>query len=65
MGLERQAADRKLVDAAKDKLMGEHWLNESEAFTFIQETAMQEHVRMAEIAKRVLDGGLQPGPTWQ
>ena len=41
--------------------MDECGMKESEAFTFIQRTAMSERTRMREVAERILDGGLRPG----
>jgi response regulator NasT len=41
--------------------MDECGMKESEAFTFIQRTAMSERTRMREVAERILDGSLRPG----
>lgn len=51
---------RRLVDAAKVSLMEGSGLTESEAFRFIQKTAMESRSRMIDIAHRVLDDGLAP-----
>jgi two-component system, response regulator PdtaR len=51
---------RRLVDAAKVSLMERSGLTESEAFRFIQKTAMENRSRMIDIAHRVLDDGLEP-----
>ena len=59
--LGEQLEARKLIDRAKGLLMDECGLKESEAFTFIQRTAMSERTRMREVAERILDGSLRPG----
>ena len=60
--LEEQLETRKVVDRAKGMLMDKHSLTESDAFSFIQRTAMSERVTMREIAQRVLTGDLRPTP---
>ena len=62
-GLEEQLETRKVVDRAKGMLMDKHSLTESDAFSFIQRTAMSERVTMREIAQRVLTGDLKPVPS--
>jgi response regulator NasT len=59
--LGEQLEARKLIDRAKGRLMDECDMKESEAFTFIQRTAMSERTRMREVAERILDGSLRPG----
>ena len=59
--LGEQLEARKLIDRAKGLLMDEGGMKESEAFTFIQRTAMSERTRMREVAERILDGSLRPG----
>ncbi len=59
-GLEEQLETRKLVDRAKGHLMDNHDLSESEAFTFIQRTAMSERQTMAAVATMVVSGELSP-----
>jgi two-component system, response regulator PdtaR len=59
--LGEQLEARKLIDRAKGLLMDECGMKESEAFTFIQRTAMSERTRMREVAERILDGSLRPG----
>jgi AmiR/NasT family two-component response regulator len=61
--LEEQLETRKVVDRAKGKLMDEHGLRESEAFTFIQRRAMSERTRMRAVAERILAGELTPEPS--
>jgi response regulator NasT len=51
---------RRLVDGAKEQLMERTGLTEPEAFGFIQKTAMGTRVRMSDVARRVLDGTLEP-----
>ena len=51
---------RRLVDEAKAVLMDQHGMEESDAFSFIQQTAMQTRVRMRDVAQRVVDGSLTP-----
>jgi len=58
--LGEQLEARKLIDRAKGLLMDECGMKESEAFTFIQRTAMSERTRMREVAERILDGSLRP-----
>ena len=58
--LGEQLEARKLIDRAKGFLMDECGMKESEAFTFIQRTAMSERTRMREVAERILDGSLRP-----
>lgn len=58
--LGEQLESRKVIDRAKGVLIDECGLKESEAFTFIQRTAMSERSRMREVAERVIDGSLRP-----
>ena len=51
---------RRLVDGAKGVLMERHGLDESDAFVFIQKTAMGNRARMVDVARQVLDGTLEP-----
>jgi two-component system, response regulator PdtaR len=61
VSLEEQLETRKLVDRAKGRLMDEHGMPESEAFSFIQKRAMSERVTMRVIAERVIAGEIKPG----
>lgn len=54
--LEEQLETRRWVDRAKGKLMDESSMTESEAFAFIQQTAMNERTTMREVARRVVEG---------
>ena len=58
--LEDQLATRRVVDRAKGILMDDHGLKESEAFDFIQKTAMRDRRKMRDIAQDVIDGALRP-----
>ncbi len=64
--LEREVADlterletRKLVDRAKGILMDRYGMAEADAFRFLQKTAMDERLKMREVAARVVDGNLE------
>jgi len=61
--LEEQLETRRWVDRAKGKLMDDHQLTESQAFSFIQQTAMNRRTTMREVAKAVVDGSIAPEPT--
>jgi two-component system, response regulator PdtaR len=58
--LEEKLETRRLVDRAKGVLMDDHGLAESEAFSFIQRSAMDRRVRMKQVAQEVIDGTLTP-----
>ena len=51
---------RRLVNRAKEILMDRRGMDEAEAFSFIQRTAMATRSRMRDIAQRVTDGTLEP-----
>ena len=59
-GAEDKIATRRLVDEAKTILMDRDNLQENEAFTFIQRTAMQTRAKMRDVAQQVVDGTLTP-----
>ncbi len=59
--LGEQLESRKIVDRAKGVLIDEAAMSESDAFAFIQRTAMSERTRMRDVADRILDGSLRPG----
>jgi AmiR/NasT family two-component response regulator len=63
-GLEPGADDkietRRVVEDAKVVLIDRHEMSESEAFSFIQQTAMRTRARMRDIAQRVIEGTLGP-----
>jgi AmiR/NasT family two-component response regulator len=57
---EDKIATRRIVDQAKAVLMDRNDLPEDEAFTFIQQTAMQNRARMRDVAQQIVDGTLTP-----
>jgi response regulator NasT len=59
--LGEQLEARKLVDRAKGILIDQCQMRESDAFSFIQRTAMSERSRMRDVADRIIDGSLRPG----
>ena len=59
-GLEEQLETRRFVDRAKGKLMDDHRLSESEAFGFIQKTAMRERLTMKAVADKIIAGEIAP-----
>jgi two-component system, response regulator PdtaR len=59
--LGEQLEARKVIDRAKGSLMDELGMSETDAFGFIQRTAMSERTRMRDVAERILDGSLRPG----
>jgi two-component system, response regulator PdtaR len=58
--LEDQLETRKIVDRAKGKLMDEHKLSESDAFSFIQKTAMRERMTMKAVSEKIIADELNP-----
>ncbi len=58
--LEEQLATRRIVERAKGMLMDRHGLPESEAFSFIQQTAMRQRAKMRRVAEQILDGSIAP-----
>jgi AmiR/NasT family two-component response regulator len=58
--LEARLEARKLIDRAKGRLMSEHDFDEQRAWRFIQTRAMNERVKIADVARRVVDGELTP-----
>lgn len=58
--LEDKLETRRVVDRAKGVLMDKHGKGEAEAFSFIQKTAMDRRMRMADVAKEILAGTLSP-----
>ncbi|HTN80041.1 MAG TPA: response regulator [Acidimicrobiales bacterium] len=51
---------RKVIDRAKGVLMDQHGMSESDAFAFIQQSAMRTRSTMAAVAAQILDGSLVP-----
>ncbi|MGO8876796.1 MAG: ANTAR domain-containing response regulator [Acidimicrobiales bacterium] len=58
--LEEQLETRRWVDRAKGKLMDDRAMSESEAFSFIQQTAMNRRTTMREVAKAIVEGTVGP-----
>ena len=58
--LEERLETRKAIDRAKGRLMDDHGTTEQEAWDFIQSEAMNQRVKVGEIARRVLDRELAP-----
>lgn len=58
--LEESLEVRKAVDRAKGILMDELGWGERESFSWIQKRAMNDRVKMVEVADRVIDGSLRP-----
>ncbi len=59
--LEEQLTTRRIVERARGLLMDTHKLSESDAFAFIQQSAMRQRAKMRVVAEQVLDGSLAPG----
>ncbi len=51
---------RRLVDQAKALLIDAHGMDEAEAFSFIQQTAMKTRARMRDVATAIVEGTLTP-----
>ena len=51
---------RKLLDRAKGLLIDAHGMKESDAFSFIQKSAMTQRTTMRAIAESILKGELVP-----
>ena len=60
LSLEEQLQTRKVVDRAKGMLMDRHHLNENDAFSFIQKTAMRQRQTMKAVAEQIIAGDLVP-----
>jgi AmiR/NasT family two-component response regulator len=58
--LEEQLTTRRIVERARGLLMDTHKLSESDAFSFIQQSAMRQRAKMRVVAEQVLDGSLSP-----
>lgn len=58
--LERRLAERKTIDRAKGHLIDRHGMSESDAFGFLQRTAMSGRRRMADVATDILGGSPAP-----
>jgi len=58
--LQSRLEARKTIDRAKGRLMDGHGLAEQDAWRFLQQQAMAHRVKIDEIARRVVDGELEP-----
>lgn len=58
--LGEQLEARKLVDRAKGVLIDTFGMSESDAFSFIQRSAMSGRTRMRDVAEGIIDGSIQP-----
>ena len=58
--LEERLEVRKLVDRAKGKLIDEHSMSESDAFSFVQQSAMAGRRKMVDVATDIIEGRLAP-----
>ena len=58
--LGEQLESRTAIDRATGILIDECGMKESDAFTFIQRTAMSQRGRMRDVADRIIDGSLRP-----
>ena len=56
----KQLEARKLLDRAKGILMDTHYMSEPDAFGYIQKTAMDSRIAMAEVAQKIISGELSP-----
>ena len=57
---EEQLETRRWVDRAKGILMDDHGLRETDAFGFVQRTAMDRRTTMREVAKGIVDRSIVP-----
>lgn len=53
-------ADRKLIDQAKALLMNAQALSESDAYELLRKTAMDENLRMAQVARSIINAAKVP-----
>ena len=58
--LRDQLATRRLVHRAQGVLQDKYGMSESEAFNFIQRTAMRQRAKMRAVAEQILNGDLAP-----
>lgn len=59
-GLAEKLEVRKLIDRAKGRLIDHHGMSESDAFSFLQKTAMNQRQTIRTICDAVLAGELTP-----
>ena len=58
--LQERLEARKSIDRAKGQLMDQHGLSETDAWRFLQTTAMNRRVKVHEVADLVISGELAP-----
>lgn len=58
--LGEQLEARKAIDRAKGVLMDKHALSETEAFGFIQRSAMNHRLTMKDVAEQIVSGAITP-----
>jgi response regulator NasT len=58
--LGEQLETRKTIDRAKGVLMDKHGMNESDAFGFIQRSAMNYRLTMKDVADKIVTGAIVP-----
>jgi response regulator NasT len=58
--LGEQLETRKIIDRAKGVLMDKHGMNESDAFGFIQRSAMNHRLTMKDVADKIVSGAIVP-----
>ena len=58
--LEERLETRKILDRAKGILMDQYGMSESEAFDWIQKSAMNDRISSREVAEGVIDGSRHP-----
>jgi response regulator NasT len=58
--LGEQLETRKIIDRAKGVLMDKHGMNESDAFGFIQRSAMNHRHTKKDVADKIVSGAIVP-----
>ncbi|WP_143137356.1 ANTAR domain-containing response regulator, partial [Burkholderia ubonensis] len=58
--VERELADRKLIDRAKRLLMDRRHLSEHDAYAMLRKRAMDQGIRIVDAARQVLAADPQP-----
>ena len=58
--LAARLAARKLIDRAKGRLMDDHGLSEAASWRFLQKTAMDRRLPIADVANEVIAGAITP-----
>jgi response regulator NasT len=49
-----------VIERAKGLLMDELGMKETDAWNWIQKRAMRERLKMKDVARQVIEGGLRP-----